>query len=221
MDTSALAPRPRVLHSTTHRVPTTLGTAFITVTADEVGAPFEAFVDVGKAGTDTFAVAEAVGRLVSLILRMPSSLTRQERVKEIVRQLTRVGGALRPIHAPPDAVAIALAEQIQLDMDVPKDVLATETKRRSGRPQVAKRPPASRPSRGAYPLPALTETPATRPESIKFLQLKKTDPGQGANQVTKLRPELKQAAQALGDALKNTPVLRAYDEAAAKLGADR
>ncbi len=35
-----------------------------------------------------------------------------------------------------------------------------------------------------------------------------------------LRPELKQAAQALGNALKNTPPLRAYAEAAAKMEAD-
>ena len=35
-----------------------------------------------------------------------------------------------------------------------------------------------------------------------------------------LRPEVKQAAQVLGDALKNTPPLHAYEEAAAKMATD-
>lgn len=35
-----------------------------------------------------------------------------------------------------------------------------------------------------------------------------------------LRPEVKQAAQVLGDALKNTPPLRSYADAAAKMAAD-
>jgi cell fate (sporulation/competence/biofilm development) regulator YlbF (YheA/YmcA/DUF963 family) len=42
----------------------------------------------------------------------------------------------------------------------------------------------------------------------------------GASPVNELRPELKQAAQNLGNALKNTPPLRAYADAAAKMEAD-
>ena len=38
--------------------------------------------------------------------------------------------------------------------------------------------------------------------------------------MNELTPELKQAAQALGDALKNTPPLRAYADATAKMEAD-
>lgn len=38
--------------------------------------------------------------------------------------------------------------------------------------------------------------------------------------MTQLKPELKQAAQTLGQALKNTPALRAYAEASARLEAD-
>src|SRR2546425_3200873 len=41
------------------------------------GDPFEVFVQVGKGGSDTMAVAEALGRLISLVLRLPSSLSRQ------------------------------------------------------------------------------------------------------------------------------------------------
>ncbi len=38
--------------------------------------------------------------------------------------------------------------------------------------------------------------------------------------MTELKPELKQAVQALGQALKNTPALRAHTDATARLDAD-
>ena len=41
--------------------------------------PFEVFCNVGKAGSDTAAVSEAIGRLISLALRMPSPLSPTER----------------------------------------------------------------------------------------------------------------------------------------------
>ncbi len=52
-----------------------IGTAFVTVNDTGDGEPFEVFVQVGKAGSDTMAVAEALGRLVSLVLRLPSPLS--------------------------------------------------------------------------------------------------------------------------------------------------
>ena len=47
------------------------------------GEPFEVFVQVGKAGSDTMAVAEALGRLVSLVLRLPSPLSPRRRLEEV------------------------------------------------------------------------------------------------------------------------------------------
>ena len=46
--------------------------------------PFEVFLNVGKAGTEVTAVAEGIGRLVSLILRMPSPLPPSERLRWII-----------------------------------------------------------------------------------------------------------------------------------------
>ncbi len=224
MEPSVLAPRPRALQSITECTPTTLGTAYITITADETGAPFEAFVNVGKAGSDTFAVAEGLGRLVSLILRMPSSLSRRECAAQIVEQLSRVGGVRQPVHALPDALAVALAEQIQwskdattpngvhalgLNADTPSDAVAAEL-----------RPPPP-PTQSANPAMPMTGKRAARLEKVKFLQILKTNTSQGANQVTELKPELKQAVQALGSALKEAPALHAYYEATARLEADR
>jgi ribonucleoside-diphosphate reductase alpha chain len=55
--------------------------------------PFEVFVRLGKAGSDLEADAEALGRLISLILRLASPISRIARVQEIIGQLEMIGGA--------------------------------------------------------------------------------------------------------------------------------
>jgi ribonucleoside-diphosphate reductase alpha chain len=113
-------PRPPVLHGTTYRTPTPLGTAYITINENGDRAPFEVFANVGKAGSDTAAVAEAIGRLISIVLRMPSPLTPQERLVEVIDQLSGIGGP-RPmgfgpnrVRSLPDAIAQVLARHIAL-----------------------------------------------------------------------------------------------------------
>jgi ribonucleoside-diphosphate reductase alpha chain len=84
------------------------------------GEPFEIFLNVGKAGSDVQADAEALGRLISLILRMPSPLSPRDRVEEIVKQLDRIGGrrdaGMGParVRSIPDAIAQVLAEHVGL-----------------------------------------------------------------------------------------------------------
>ncbi len=115
---AVVKPRPRTLSGRTYRVETPLGTAYIVVNENGSGEPFEVFVSVGKAGSDTMAVAEAMGRLVSLILRMPSPFTPSRRVEEIVSQLGGIGGG-RPLGfgaqrvlSLPDGIARVLAEHL-------------------------------------------------------------------------------------------------------------
>jgi ribonucleoside-diphosphate reductase alpha chain len=97
---------------------TPIGTAFITVNEPPDGDPFEVFVQVGKGGSDTMAVAEALGRLISLILRLPSPLSSQRRLEEVISQLARIGGGQPTGFGPgkvlslPDALARTLAEHI-------------------------------------------------------------------------------------------------------------
>ena len=114
----AVKPRPHVVQGRTYRQETPLGTAFITVNRNGTGEPFEVFINVGKAGSDVQAVAEAIGRLISLILRLPSPMTPTERVRQVVEQLKDIGGA-RPlgfgptrVRSLPDAIAHVLAEEI-------------------------------------------------------------------------------------------------------------
>jgi ribonucleoside-diphosphate reductase alpha chain len=64
------------------------------------------------------AVAEALGRLISLILRLPSPLSAQRRLEEVISQLSRIGGGQPTGFGPgkvlslPDALARTLAEHI-------------------------------------------------------------------------------------------------------------
>jgi ribonucleoside-diphosphate reductase alpha chain len=116
---SVVKPRPRSLVGRTYRVETPLGTAYVVVNENgEGGEPFEVFVSVGKAGSDTMAVAEAIGRLVSLTLRMPSPLSPKRRLEEIIAQLSGIGGG-RPLGfgpqrvlSLPDGIARVLAEHL-------------------------------------------------------------------------------------------------------------
>jgi ribonucleoside-diphosphate reductase alpha chain len=113
-------PRPRKVQGVTYRVATPLGTAFITVNVNGNDEPFEVFANVGKAGSDTASVSEAMGRLISLILRLPSPLTPTERLLEVVGQLKGIGGGRHlgygraRIRSLPDAVAQVLAEHLGL-----------------------------------------------------------------------------------------------------------
>jgi ribonucleoside-diphosphate reductase alpha chain len=96
--------------------PTPIGTAHITMNDDDEGRPFEVFIEIGKAGSDIKAMAEAMGRLMSLILRLVSPVSPLERVQKIVNQIKGIGGARSlgfgkdRVRSLPDAVALALEE---------------------------------------------------------------------------------------------------------------
>jgi ribonucleoside-diphosphate reductase alpha chain len=111
-------PRPTRLEGCTYQVNTPLGKAFITVNQNGGGQPFEAFVNTSKAGSETAAVSEALGRLISYVLRVDSPILPRDRLAEVVRQLAGIGGG-RPfgfgpnrVLSLPDGVARALAEYL-------------------------------------------------------------------------------------------------------------
>ncbi|HSG05757.1 MAG TPA: adenosylcobalamin-dependent ribonucleoside-diphosphate reductase, partial [Nitrospiria bacterium] len=85
-------PRPYKRTGVTISKETPLGTVHITLNEDEEG-PAEVFMTIGKAGSDIMAMAESLGRAISLYLRTPSPLSRLEKVREEVDQLRGIGGA--------------------------------------------------------------------------------------------------------------------------------
>ncbi len=113
-------PRPRHLEGKTYRVETPLGTTYVTVNenGEGKGQPFEIFLHTAKAGSDTAAVAEALGRLISYILRLASPVTPRNRLREIVRQMSGIGGVRSIGFGPhrvsslPDGIAQVLQEYL-------------------------------------------------------------------------------------------------------------
>jgi len=113
-------PRPRALHGTTINVSTPLGKAFVTINENGGEQPFEVFVNTAKAGSDTAAVSEAIGRLISYVLRLASPVAPRDRLKEVWRQLSGIGGGRslgfgpNRVRSLPDGVAQALATYLDV-----------------------------------------------------------------------------------------------------------
>jgi ribonucleoside-diphosphate reductase alpha chain len=109
-------PRPMVVHGSTYRMNTPVGTAFITINTNggTVPEPLEVFISISKPGSDIAAMAEGLARTISLALRFASGIPAMERVREIVNQLEGIGGARAMgfgkdrIKSLPDAVAKVL-----------------------------------------------------------------------------------------------------------------
>jgi ribonucleoside-diphosphate reductase alpha chain len=105
--------RPEVVHGYTRSVRAPEGKVNITLNSDDDGL-LEVFLNVGKAGSDVTALAEAVGRLISLHLRIDSPLSQTQRATEIAAQLRSIGGSSSigfgadRVRSLPDAVARAL-----------------------------------------------------------------------------------------------------------------
>jgi ribonucleoside-diphosphate reductase alpha chain len=85
--------RPDVLSGRTHKVNTPLGKAFISINEDDNGNIFEIFINVGRAGSDITADAEAIGRLISLAFRIPSNYTSDQIAQKVIAQLRGIGGS--------------------------------------------------------------------------------------------------------------------------------
>jgi len=107
---SKVRKRPDVVYGFTQKVKISdnrYGDLYLTVNEVD-GKPFEVFATIGKSGLDVTAMAEAIGRLVSLALRTGLD------VDEVVKQLKSIGGEnpvfqeKRLILSLPDAVSWVL-----------------------------------------------------------------------------------------------------------------
>ena len=195
-----VAARPHVLPSETARVATTLGAAFVTLARDPHGQPFEVFLSVGKAGTDTFASAEALGRLISLALRLDSPVSRDERLREIAMQLAHIGATRSSASQPslPDALSGALFEFLH-------------------------EPAPAEPASGLIDSPIQVEEPAGRPRptlDLPTLPVKGNRRKKPMNTETvTIPPAVLAAAETLAAALTHVELIAEYRRAQAQLEA--
>lgn len=106
--------RPQVLQGCTVKVKSPVGNIYVVVNENGGRAPFEVFTKLSKSGSDANADAEALGRVISYCLRMPSSIPETARIEQMIEQLRGIGGSrdigygARRIRSMPDAVGAAL-----------------------------------------------------------------------------------------------------------------
>jgi ribonucleoside-diphosphate reductase alpha chain len=123
-------PRPSFLKGYTYSVETPLGKAFVTVNENGGNQPFEVFVTSAKAGSETAAHSEAIGRLISYVLRISSPVEPRKRLKAVMDQLAGIGGGRslgfgpNRIRSLPDGIAKALDEYLYIrhwENEVPEE----------------------------------------------------------------------------------------------------
>lgn len=112
--------RPMKVDGATYRMATPVGTAFVTVNHDSDGSPVEVFINIGRAGSDIQAMAEALGRLISKSLKLSSQMSSKDKAKVMIDQLLGIGSSksvgfgINKIISLPDAIAKALAMDMGL-----------------------------------------------------------------------------------------------------------
>ncbi|MGG3282328.1 adenosylcobalamin-dependent ribonucleoside-diphosphate reductase [Paenibacillus solani] len=115
--------RPQVLHGATYKMNTPFGMAYITIN-DLDGIPSEIFLNVGKAGSDVFAMAEALGRVCSLFLRYGDH---GNKVELLIKHLKGIGGTgaigfgANRVESIADAVAKALETHVANNAELEHD----------------------------------------------------------------------------------------------------
>ncbi|WP_128657571.1 adenosylcobalamin-dependent ribonucleoside-diphosphate reductase [Paenibacillus sp. 598K] len=113
--------RPQVLRGATYKVNTPFGMAYITIN-DLDGTPGEIFLNVGKAGSDVFAMAEALGRVCSLFLRYGDH---GSKAQLLIKHLKGIGGtgAIGFGAARVESIADAVAKAIEQHLAAAEEVL--------------------------------------------------------------------------------------------------
>lgn len=109
--------RNNPLYGATYKKKTPMGTAYITINDDpETGLARELFVNIGKAGSDIFAMSESLGRALTLFLKDSPNPNKEA---AIVKHFSGVGGqntvgfGPNKISSVADAVAKALMEHAE------------------------------------------------------------------------------------------------------------
>ena len=108
-----------IRYGRTWSIQTPVGTLHATINEDEEGNPYEIFFNVGKAGGDILAVAEGLGRLISLALRTTPAKLSLSKLKMIVEQISGIGGSssvgfgVKKVRSLPDAIAKVIEDYLK------------------------------------------------------------------------------------------------------------
>jgi ribonucleoside-diphosphate reductase alpha chain len=125
-------PRPKALTGRTFNIDTPVGKTFVTINENGGDQPFETFVNTAKAGSETAAVSEAIGRLISYILRMASPVAPLDRMREVVVQLIGIGGGRslgfgpNRVRSLPDGIGQVLDQYLREKSGIPTEEVNTK-----------------------------------------------------------------------------------------------
>jgi len=108
-------PRPMMLTGVTYKADSPSGKLYVTINEDEKGNAFEIFINTGKSGSDIMAMVDALGRMISFVLRIHSPVPARERIRELISEIAGIGGSrsigfgANRVRSLPDAVAKVLS----------------------------------------------------------------------------------------------------------------
>ncbi|MGA1847308.1 vitamin B12-dependent ribonucleotide reductase [Deferribacter abyssi] len=111
-------PRPKVLVGKTIEMMTGCGKLYVTINQDENGEPFEVFTSMGKAGGCAQSQCEAIGRLISLVLRSGGD------PENIIKQLKGISCHMRYGFGPNQVLscADAVGKAIEQALNMPTEI---------------------------------------------------------------------------------------------------
>jgi len=116
-----------VRYGRTWSLHTPVGKLHATINEDEEGNPYETFFNVGRAGGDILALAEGLGRLISLDLRTTLPKLAIQKLRMIVEQLSGIGSSSsvgfgsKRVRSLPDGVAKIFQNYINEKLGVDED----------------------------------------------------------------------------------------------------
>ena len=107
--------RPEIVRGSTRRIKTGCGNLYVILNVDEGGNLYEAFTRIGKAGGCAASQSEAMGRLITLLLRAKTP------IDELIKQLRGIschqpfGHGDNKVASCADAMAKALSLHVKLE----------------------------------------------------------------------------------------------------------
>jgi ribonucleotide reductase alpha subunit len=103
--------RPKVLSGVTFNEQSSLGKIMICINDSDDG-PFETFITSSKQGSSVMADCEAIGRIISYILRLNSNIISEYLLYDIGKQMQNIGGINKNPPSMPHAIYMAITRHL-------------------------------------------------------------------------------------------------------------
>lgn len=201
-------PRPMMLQGLTYKSDSPSGKLYVTLNHDEKENLFEVFINHGKSGSDLMALADALGRMISFVLRIHSPVPTRERVREIISELAGIGGSRsigfgeNRVRSLPDAISKILAKHYNFRVNgkvEDRETLATIKKELDAIPTGTAVDSSSGASNGQGMVHADGPKQEEEPVVVSQLALTETSPSHSSTSLFDICPECGSSSLAYED----------------------